>query len=325
MGFPEQRLRRLRRTPALRDLVAETTLSPDDLIAPLFVKEGLTGKAEIESLPGVYQLGLDEVVKEAGRLVGLGIKAVLLFGVPAHRSENGAGACDPMGVVQQSARRLREAYDGRLVVMADLCLDEFTLDGQCGVPGPTGLVDNDSTLELYRAIAVSQAEAGVEVVAPSGMMDGQVAAIRSALDSGGHTDVAIMAYAAKFASNLYGPFRDAVEVTLTRGDRRSYQQDYRNAREAMAEVALDVAEGADILMVKPGLAYLDVLAAVATRYPHPLAAYQVSGEYAMVQAAAARGWLDLESVMLEELMAFRRAGASLIITYFAPLAAAVLA
>jgi len=309
-------MRRLRRTPALRRLVAEARLSVDDLVAPLFLREGIVAPQAVPSMPGVVQHTRESLRKEVRALADLGVPAVILFGVPAARDAEGSGAWDPQGIAQVGLADIRDEVGDALVVMADLCLDEYTEHGHCGVPAGDGSVDNDATLSLYARVAVAQAEAGADVVAPSGMMDGQVAAIRSALDAAGHPSTAILAYAAKFASPLYGPFRDAVEVRV-RGDRKQYQQDYRNSREAMAEVALDVAEGADMVMVKPALPYLDLIAAVRARFDVPVAAYQVSGEYAMLKAAAERGWIDGPAVALEQLTAVKRAGADVILTYLA--------
>ncbi len=317
-GYPARRLRRLRRTPALRRLVAETRLGVDDLVAPLFVREGAEGPTPIASMPGEVQHSLDSLVVEAKRLVSLGVPGLILFGVPVRKDPRGSGAWDPNGVVQVALRAVRDVVGDELVLMADLCLDEYTDHGHCGVLGPTGEVLNDQTLELYQRIAVAQAEAGADVVAPSGMMDGQVGAIRAALDGGGHDRVAILAYASKYASALYGPFRDAVDVTIAGGgDRRAYQQDPRNGREALAEIEQDVAEGADMIMVKPAMTSLDVLAAVRGAVTVPLAAYHVSGEFAMVKAAAAAGWIDGPAVALEQLTVLKRAGADFILTYFA--------
>ena len=317
-GFPVRRLRRLRRTPALRRLVAEARLGPDDLVAPLFVREGTAEPVPIPSMPGEVQHSLDSLVVEAKRLVALGVPGLILFGVPAHKDAQGSGAWDRGGVVQVALRAVRDAVGDELVLMADLCLDEYTDHGHCGILGPTGEVLNDPTLELYQRIALAQAEAGADVVAPSGMMDGQVAAIRAALDGGGHDRVAILAYASKYASALYGPFRDAVDVTIAGGgDRRAYQQDPRNGREALAEIRQDVAEGADMVMVKPAMTSLDILATVRAEVPVPLAAYHVSGEFAMVKAAAAAGWIDGPAVALEQLTVLKRAGADFILTYFA--------
>jgi porphobilinogen synthase len=316
--FPVRRLRRLRRTPALRRLVAEARLSVDDLIAPLFVREGITEAVPIPSMPGQVQHTVDSLVIEAKRLVSLGLPGLILFGVPTDKDATGSQAWNSEGIVQRALRALGDAVGDDLVLMADLCLDEYTDHGHCGVLGPDGEVLNDPTLELYGRIAVAQADAGAAVVAPSGMMDGQVAAIRAALDSGGHDQVAILAYAAKYATALYGPFRDAVDVTIAGGgDRRAYQQDPHNRREALLEITQDVAEGADMVMVKPAMTSLDVIAAARRTVRVPLAAYHVSGEYAMVQAAAAQGWIDGPAVALEQLIALKRAGADFILTYFA--------
>jgi porphobilinogen synthase len=300
-------------------------LSVDDLVAPLFVREGITEPNPIASLPGVVQHTRESLRKEVVALAGLGVPAVMLFGVPARKDAVGSGAWDPDGIVQLALRDLRDEVGDELVVMADLCLDEYTDHGHCGVVRADGTVDNDATVELYTRVALAQAEAGAQVVAPSGMMDGQVGAIRAALDGAGHHEVAILAYTAKYASALYGPFRDAVDVTIVGGgDRKGYQQDYANAREAMVEAALDVAEGADMVMVKPAVTYLDVVAAVRSRVDVPVAAYHVSGEYAMVKAAAERGWIDGTAVAIEQLTAVKRAGADLVLTYFAGELAAIL-
>ena len=318
MSFPQRRLRRLRRTPVLRRLVAETRLSVDDLIVPLFVREGIDHPHEISSLPGVFQHTRESLRKEVHELADMGVPAVILFGVPAHKDAEGSGAWDPDGIVQVALRDLRSDVGDDLVLIADLCLDEYTDHGHCGVVDERGHVDNDATIDLYARVAQAQAAAGADVVAPSGMMDGQVAAIRDALDDDERAKVAILAYGAKYASALYGPFRDAVDVTIAGGgDRRAYQQDPRNAREALEEIRADLAEGADMVMVKPALAYLDVLAHVRAEVDVPLAAYHVSGEYAMVKAAAERGWIDGPAVMLEHLTAIRRAGADMILTYAA--------
>ncbi|MGH9177745.1 MAG: porphobilinogen synthase [Acidimicrobiales bacterium] len=319
MGFPERRLRRLRRTPALRRLVAETRLGVDDLVAPLFVREGIDSPLPIASLPGVVQHTRESLVKEVRELAELGVPGVILFGIPVAKDPEGSAAWDPDGVVQAALRDVRDEVGDRVVLMADLCLDEYTDHGHCGVLDVAGQPDNDATLELYARIAVAQADAGADVVAPSGMMDGQVAAIRAALDSAGHPATAVLAYAAKYASSLYGPFRHAVDVAIVggEGDRRSYQQDPRNGREARAEVAADVAEGADMVMVKPALAYLDVIAAVRAAVDVPVAAYSVSGEYAMLKAATERGWLDGPAAALELTLAVKRAGADVILTYLA--------
>jgi porphobilinogen synthase len=318
MAFPARRLRRLRRTPALRRLVAETRLSVDDLVAPLFVREGIDEPQAIASLPGVVQHTRESLRKEAARLVDLGIPALILFGVPEHKDAQGSGAWDPEGIVQLALRDVRDEVGDQLVVIADLCVDEYTDHGHCGIVRPDGTVDNDATVELYARIAVAQADAGADVCAPSGMMDGQVAAIRAALDGSGHEETIVLAYAAKYASALYGPFRDAVDVTIAGGgDRKGYQQDVRNRRESMAEVLADIDEGADMVMVKPALAYLDVIADVRAAVDVPLVAYHVSGEYAMVKAAAERGWIDGDAVALEHITAVKRAGADVILTYFA--------
>jgi porphobilinogen synthase len=315
VSFPQ--LRRLRRTPALRRLVAESRLSVDDLVAPLFVREGIDEPRPIASLPGVVQHTRESLRKEVAELAALGVPGVILFGVPAEKDPQGSGAWDPDGIVQIALRDLRDDVGDRMVLMADLCLDEYTSHGHCGVLTSGGDVDNDATVELYARVAVAQAAAGVDVCAPSGMMDGQVAAIRAALDGDGAEHVAILAYAAKYASALYGPFRDAVDVQIEGGgDRLGYQQDWHNAREALLEVRADVAEGADMVMVKPALTYLDILAAARDEVDVPLAAYHVSGEYAMVHAAAERGWIDLDAVALEQIGAIKRAGADIVLTYF---------
>jgi porphobilinogen synthase len=318
VSFPEQRPRRLRRTESLRRLTAEARVHVDDLVAPLFVKEGIDAPEPVPSMPGVVQHTQESLRKEVRALAGLGIPAVVLFGVPASKDPRGSGADDPAGVVQVALRNLRDEVGDSLVLIADLCLDEYTDHGHCGVLTADGVdVDNDATLERYAAIANAQADAGVDVVAPSGMMDGQVGAIRAALDAGGHEDTAILAYSAKYASALYGPFRDAAECAPSFGDRRGYQMDPANAREALDETALDIAEGADMVMVKPALAYLDVIASVRQSFDVPVAAYHVSGEYAMVHAAAANGWIDGDAVLREHLLAIRRAGADFVLTYAA--------
>jgi porphobilinogen synthase len=302
----------------MRDLIAQHHLRVDDLVAPLFVREGIDAPQPIESLPGVVQHTRDSLRAEVASLAELGVRSVILFGVPATKDAIGSDAFDPDGIVQLALGDLRRDLGDDLVVMADLCVDEYTDHGHCGIVGDDGVVDNDATVEVYARAAVAQADAGAHVVAPSGMMDGQVAAIRAALDGAGHSDVAIMAYAAKYASALYGPFRDAVDVTITGGgDRKGYQQDWRNSREAQLEIDLDIEEGADIVMVKPALAYLDVIAEASARIDVPLAAYHVSGEYAMIHAAADRGWIDRDAVALEHLTAIKRAGADIVLTYFA--------
>lgn len=318
MSFPQRRLRRLRRTPALRRLVAETRLAPDDLIAPLFVREGISEPQPIASIPGVVQHTLGSLRAEVADLIGLGVPGVILFGVPEKKDDLGSGAWDPNGIVQVALRELRDTFGDRVVLMSDLCLDEYTSHGHCGVVDDHGSVDNDATLDLYANVALAQAEAGADVVAPSGMMDGAVAAIRDALDEDDFVETAIMAYSAKYASALYGPFRDAVDVTIENGgDRKGYQQDPANARESLEEIRLDLLEGADIVMVKPAMSYLDIIARARQEVDIPMAAYHVSGEYAMVKAAAERGWIDGDAVALEHLTSIRRAGADMILTYFA--------
>ena len=325
MSFPERRLRRLRRTPAVRRLVAETRLSVDDLVAPLFVREGITESQPIASLPGVVQHTRDSLRKEVVELAGLGIPAVILFGVPLRKDAEGSEAWNPDGIVQAALSDLRSEVGDEVVLIADLCVDEYTDHGHCGVLTAGGEVDNDATLELYQRAAVAQAHAGADITAPSGMMDGQVRAIRAALDQAGHESTAILAYAAKYASALYGPFRDAVDVTIAGGgDRKGYQQDPANVREALAEIRADVAEGADLIMVKPALAYLDVIAAARAEVDLPVAAYHVSGEYSMIKAAAERGWIDGDAVALEHVTAIKRAGADVILTYLAKELAQVL-
>ncbi len=317
MPFPQDRPRRLRRTPALRRLVAETRVGVDDLVAPLFVKEGIDAPEAVASMPGVVQHTPESLRKEVRALADLGIPGVILFGVPASKDARGSGADAPDGIVQVALRSVRDEVGDDLVVMADDCLDEYTDHGHCGIVRADGSVDNDATIERYAEVAIAQADAGADVVAPSGMMDGQVGAIRDALDAAGHTDVAILAYAVKYASALYGPFRDAAECAPSFGDRRGYQMDPPNAREAVTETALDLGEGADMVMVKPALAYLDVLAAMRNEFDVPIAAYHVSGEYSMVKAAAQLGWLDGDAVALEHLTAIKRAGADFVVTYLA--------
>ena len=316
--FPIERPRRLRRTSALRRLVAETSLEPGDLVAPLFVAEGRHEPRAISSLPGHFQHTVDSLASEVRALHAAGVGGVILFGVPTTKDELGSGAFDDDGVVQVALRRLRDEFGDELVIMADLCLDEYTSHGHSGVLRADGAVDNDATLDLYARAALAQARAGAAVVAPSGMMDGQVGAIREALDAEGFSDTVIMAYAVKYASALYGPFRDAVGVEIANGgDRRSYQQDYRNRREAWREARLDVDEGADIVMVKPAMTYLDILCDLRREVDVPLCAYHVSGEYSMIKAADANGWIDGAAVALEQLTAVRRAGADFVLTYFA--------
>jgi porphobilinogen synthase len=306
-------------------MVAETRLSVDDLIAPLFVREGIDSPVPIESLPGVMQHTIESMRTEVAALIKLGVPGVILFGVPETKDERGSGAWDPDGIVQVALRELRDSFGDSIVLMSDLCLDEYTTHGHCGLLTPAGDVDNDATLELYAEVALAQAAAGADIVAPSGMMDGAVMAIRDALDEDEFENVSIMAYAAKYASALYGPFRDAVDVSIADGgDRKGYQQDPANAREALEEIRQDLAEGADIIMVKPAMSYLDIIARARPEVDVPLAAYHVSGEYAMVKAAAERGWIDGLAVGLEHLTSIRRAGADMILTYFAREAAEAL-
>ena len=325
MSFPDVRPRRLRRTPALRRLVEETRVSPAELVLPLFVKEGLTEPRAISSLPGVVQHSRESLRKAAHEAVTAGVGGLMLFGVPdnANKDETGSAGLDPDGILNVAIRDLIAEVGDDTVVMSDLCLDEFTSHGHCGVLAADGSVDNDATLEVYARMAVAQAEAGAHMVGPSGMMDGQIGVIRKALDAAGHQDVSVLAYTAKYAGAFYGPFREAVESTL-QGDRRQYQQDPPNLREALREVDLDVAEGADIVLVKPALPYLDVIAAIRERVTVPVAAYQVSGEYAMVEAAAQNGWIDRERAILESLTSIKRAGAGITLTYWATEAAHLL-
>jgi|TARA_B110000914_G_scaffold76850_1_gene67585 porphobilinogen synthase len=305
--------------------VAETRLSVDDLVAPLFVREGIDEPQPVESLPGVVQHTRASLRAEVSALRDLGVPAVILFGIPGEKDAVGSEAWNPDGVVQVALKDLRDEVGDEMVLMADLCVDEYTDHGHCGVLDGYGSVDNDATLELYARAAVAQADAGADVTAPSGMMDGQVAAIRSALDGSGHLDTVILAYSAKYASALYGPFRDAVDVQIVGGgDRRGYQQDPPNAREAILEILADIEQGADMVMVKPALSYLDVISEARAVVDVPLAAYHVSGEYAMVQAAAANGWLDGDAVGMEHLLSIRRAGADFILTYLARRAAEIL-
>ncbi|MFC5065411.1 porphobilinogen synthase [Actinomycetospora atypica] len=314
--FPTDRPRRLRTTPALRRLVSETDVLPRHLVLPVFLAEGLDSPRPIGSMPGVVQHTVESLRKAAAEAAAAGLGGIMLFGVPARHDATGSGAVDPDGILNVGLREVRAEVGDALPVMADTCLDEFTDHGHCGVLGPDGGVDNDATLEVYAEMAVAQADAGAHVVAPSGMMDGQVGRIRSALDAAGHVDTAILAYSAKYASAFYGPFREAVDSQL-RGDRRTYQQDPANAREALRETSLDLAEGADMVMVKPAMAYLDVLRSVAELSEVPVAAYQVSGEYAMISAAAERGWIDRERTIVETVTGIRRAGADIVLTYWA--------
>jgi porphobilinogen synthase len=318
MTFPVRRPRRLRSTAALRRLTAEARLTVDDLIAPLFVREGIDTPQPIASLPGVVQHTRKSLRAEVKHLAALGVPGVILFGIPLRKDAVGSEAWNPDGIVQLALRDLRDDLGDEIVLMADCCLDEYTDHGHCGVVRADGVVDNDATIELYARAALAQANAGAHVIAPSGMMDGQVAAIRAVLDASGHNESAILAYSAKYASALYGPFRDAVDVQIVGGgDRKGYQQDWRNRREALAEVHADIQQGADMVMVKPALAYLDVIADVRAAVDVPVAAYHVSGEYSMIKAAAANGWIDGDAVALEHLTAVKRAGADMILTYFA--------
>jgi porphobilinogen synthase len=323
MSYPDVRPRRLRRNAAMRRLAEETRLAPAELILPMFVREGLTGPRPVASLPGVVQHSRESLRKAAAEAVRAGVGGIMLFGVPERRDPVGSGATDPEGVLNVAIADVVAEVGDASVVMGDLCLDEFTSHGHCGVLADDGTVDNDATLSRYAEMALSQTAAGVHVIGLSGMMDGQVGACRRALDAAGHHDVAVLAYAAKYASAFYGPFRDAVESALV-GDRKTYQQDPPNVREALREVDLDIAEGADIVMVKPALPYLDVISAVRSHVDVPVAAYQVSGEYAMVEAAAGNGWIDRERAILETLISIRRAGAQMILTYWAVEAAQLL-
>lgn len=318
--YPALRPRRLRRTPALRRMVRETVLTPDDFIYPLFVVHGKGQQRPIGSMPGQHQWSVDMLPRQAEELASLGIPAVILFGLPATKDARGSENFAEDGIVQQAIRTLKDAVP-ELVVITDVCMCEYTDHGHCGILDERGYVVNDATLEILQQVVVSHAEAGADIVAPSGMMDGMVAAIRHALDTNGALNTAIMAYAAKFASGFYGPFREAADSPPAFGDRKQYQMDPGNAREALLEVALDAAEGADILMVKPALPYLDILARVRAQFDRPTAAYHVSGEYSMIKAAAQNGWIDERTVALESLTAIKRAGADMIVTYFAKEAA----
>lgn len=325
-NFPHRRPRRLRQNPAMRELVAETQLSPRDFILPMFFADGIDAPREISSMPGVYQHTEESLVQAVREAFEAGVRCVDLFGVPRDEDKDAQGspAWDPEGVLNRALRLLRKEFGNDMLIMADTCLDEFTDHGHCGVLDEEGRVDNDATLELYVAMAIAQARAGAHIVSPSGMMDGQIGAIREGLDAAGFQDVAVMAYSAKYASAFFGPFREAVGSSLD-GDRRTYQQDPANYRESMLEVDMDIDEGADFVMVKPALPYLDVLSGVAERSPVPVAAYQVSGEYAMIKAAGANGWVDEKAVMMESLISIKRAGADQILTYFATEAARILA
>ena len=323
MTFPNQRPRRLRTTPAMRRLTAETRLAPAELILPAFIREGLSEPNPITSMPGVVQHTTDTLKRAAAEAVELGLSGIMLFGIPETRDAEGTASLDPEGVLNKAIRDVRAEVGDDLVIMSDVCLDEFTDHGHCGVLDDDGYVDNDRTVEIYARMAVAQAEAGAHMLGPSGMMDGQIAAIRSALDEAGHVNTSVIAYSAKYASAFYGPFREAVDSSLE-GDRRTYQQNPANALEGVREARLDVAEGADIVLVKPALGYLDVLSAVKGAVDVPVAAYNVSGEYSMVEAAAARGWIDREPAILETLTSIRRAGADIVLTYWALEAAELL-
>lgn len=309
----------------MRRLVAESTLSVNDLIAPIFVREGIDSPVEIPSIPGVFQHSVRSATELCKDLVNLGVPGVILFGVPAAKDPMGSSAWDPNGIAQVAISEIKASVGDDLVVMADLCLDEYTESGHCGVLDDFGDVDNDATLELYAKVALAQARAGVDFVGPSGMMDGQVGVIRTALDADGFSGVGIMAYSAKYSSSLYGPFRDAVDVTIANGgNRRTYQQDFRNTKESLSEVYADIEQGADIVMIKPAMTYLDIVSLVSRSVSVPVAAYHVSGEYAMIKAASANGWIEGNSIAVEQLTAIKRAGASMILTYFAPFAADLL-
>ena len=317
MTFPQQRLRRLRKSGAIRRLISETTLSVDDFVAPLFVREGITEPQPIASLPGVFQHTRDSLKGEIDQIRNLGIPSIILFGIPAEKDPTGSGAWDPNGIVQQAIADCKSVTGDDLVIMSDLCVDEYTDHGHCGVVNDDGSIDNDLTLDLYKKIAIAQANAGADVIAPSGMMDGQVAAIRQALDGNNNLETPILAYSAKYASGLYGPFREAVNVSLENSDRKSYQQDWRNKREAMNEIKADLNEGADMIMVKPAVTYLDIIAQARELTDVPIGAYHVSGEYSMIKAAGEKGWIDETQVAIEQLTAVKRSGANFILTYFA--------
>ena len=316
MSFPQHRPRRLRTTPAMRRLTAEHRLAPADLILPAFIREGLSEPNPIASMPGVVQHTTDTLKRAAAEAVELGVGGIMLFGIPETRDAEGTASLDPDGVLNKAIRDVRAEVGDSLVVMSDVCLDEFTDHGHCGVLDGDGYVDNDATLEIYAKMAVAQADAGAHVLGPSGMMDGQIGVIRQALEEAGHVNTAVVAYAAKYASAFYGPFREAVDSQL-KGDRRTYQMDAANRREAIQEVELDLAEGADMVMVKPAMSYLDILADVAGMSPVPVAAYQISGEYAMIEAAAANGWIDRRAAITESVLGIRRAGANMVLTYCA--------
>ncbi|HNV25930.1 MAG TPA: porphobilinogen synthase [Nitrospira sp.] len=322
MAFPMQRMRRMRETEPLRRMVRETTLSPSDFIYPVFVTEGQGRREPISSMPGQFRVSIDLLIKEALEVKSLGIPAVILFGIPDRKDERGSSGFDPNGIVQRAIRALKDQVP-ELVVITDVCIDEYTSHGHCGIVR-NGKIVNDETLDCLRAMAKTHAEAGADMVAPSDMMDGRVAAIRDELDRAGFVDIPIMAYAAKFASCFYAPFRDAANSSPQFGDRQSYQMDPANKREALREIDLDVEEGADIIMVKPAMPYLDIISAARERTLLPIAAYQVSGEYSMIKAAAQAGWLDERRAMMESLLSIKRAGAEIILTYFAKEAAALL-
>lgn len=316
MSFPTHRPRRLRTTPAMRRMTAENRLAAPELILPAFIREGLTEPNPITSMPGVVQHTTDSLKRAAAEAVQLGVGGIMLFGIPAERDARGTASLDPDGVLNKAIRDVRAEVGDELVVMSDVCLDEFTDHGHCGVLDADGYVDNDATLEIYAAMAVAQADAGAHMLGPSGMMDGQIGVIRQALEDSGHTNTAVVAYAAKYASAFYGPFREAVDSQL-KGDRRTYQMDAANRREAILEVELDLAEGADLVMVKPAMSYLDILADVAEMSTVPVAAYQISGEYSMIEAAAANGWIDRRAAITESVLGIKRAGANMVLTYWA--------
>ncbi|NMR29861.1 porphobilinogen synthase [Crystallibacter degradans] len=316
MSFPSHRPRRLRATAALRKLTAEVRIEHSQLILPAFIREGISEPAPLQSMPGVVQHTTDSLKRAAAEAVELGLGGIMLFGVPAARDASGSAGVDPDGVLNKAIADVKAEVGNDLVVMSDVCLDEFTDHGHCGVLTPDGAVDNDATLEIYARMAVIQAQSGADVLGPSGMMDGQVAVIRQALDEAGLKDTAVLAYAAKYTSAFYGPFREAVDSQLS-GDRKTYQMDPANRREALLEVELDLDEGADMVMVKPAMSYLDIVADVAAMSPVPVAAYQISGEYAMIEAAAANGWIDRKPAILESVLGIRRAGADMVLTYWA--------
>ncbi len=316
MGFPEHRPRRLRQNPAMRRLVAENELSARQLILPAFVREGFSKPNEISSMPGVVQHSMDSLKAAANDAAELGLGGIMLFGIPEERDETGSAGIDPQGILNQGIAAVRAEVGDELLVMSDVCLDEFTSHGHCGVLDANGQVDNDATLDIYAQMALAQAEAGAHILAPSGMMDGQIGVIRQALDAAGRQDIALLAYSAKYASAFYGPFREAVDSQLV-GDRRTYQMDSANRSEAVIEAELDIAEGADMIMVKPAMSYLDIVRDIADFSPVPVSAYQISGEYAMIEAAAANGWIDRRGAVLESLLSIKRAGAQQILTYYA--------